>query len=145
LNDISLFCIRNKQKQETDFLVVGNDFPRLLVESKLTDDPIERYHLENVNALHNIPFAQVCLGPGIASMQKRDAYRRSPCRRITQGHLNFRYVGKAVRGNAMFVNPALAGEIRPSGMKWGSCGNVSYGGIRNPSHHRKGARRKLFT
>ena len=34
-------------------------------------------------------------------------------------------------------------EIRPSGMTKGACGNVSYGGTRNPAHNRKGAYRKL--
>ena len=79
-DDFSLFYIRNKQKQETDFLVVRNDSPWLLVESKLTDGPIERHHLENMSALQNVPFVQVCLEPGIASMQKRNAYRISACR-----------------------------------------------------------------
>ena len=79
-DDFSLFYIRNKQKQETDFLVIRNDSPWLLVESKLTDGPIERHHLENMSALHNVPFVQVCLEPGIASMQKRNAYRISACR-----------------------------------------------------------------
>ena len=34
-------------------------------------------------------------------------------------------------------------EIRPSGMKKGACGNVSYGGTRNPPHNRKGECREL--
>ena len=29
-------------------------------------------------------------------------------------------------------------EIRPSGMRGGACGNVGYGGTRNPSHKPKG-------
>jgi len=76
-DDFSLFYVRNKQKQETDFLVVRNDSPWLLVESKLTDGPVERHHLENMSALLNVPFVQVCLEPGIVSMQKRNAYRIS--------------------------------------------------------------------
>jgi len=42
-------------------------------------------------------------------------------------HLNFGCIRKAVRGNAMVANPAIAGEIRPSGMKRGAYGNVDYG------------------
>ena len=79
-DDFSLFYIRNKQKQETDFLVVRNDVPWLLVESKLGDGRIERHHLENMSALNNVPLVQVCLEPGIASMQKRNAYRISASR-----------------------------------------------------------------
>jgi len=79
-DDFSLFYIRNKQKQETDFLVVRKNSPWLLVESKLTDDRVERHHLENISALSDVPFVQVCREPGIASMQKRNAYRMSACR-----------------------------------------------------------------
>ena len=79
-DDFSLFYIRNKQKQETDFLVVRKNSPWLLVESKLTDDRVERHHLENVSALGDVPFVQVCRQSGIASMQKRNAYRMSACR-----------------------------------------------------------------
>jgi len=43
-------------------------------------------------------------------------------------HLNFDCIRKVVRGNAMVANPAIAGQIRPSGMKRGACGNVDYGG-----------------
>ena len=43
-------------------------------------------------------------------------------------HLNFGCIRKVVRGNAMVANPAIAGQIRPSGMKRGACGNVDYGG-----------------
>ena len=38
----------------------------------------------------------------------------------------------------MVANPALAGEIRPSGMKRGAWGNVAYGGTVNPPRNRKG-------
>lgn len=79
-DDFSLFYIRNKQKQETDFLVLRNDSPWLLVESKLADGPIDRHHLDNMASLGDLPLVQVCLEPGIASMQKRNAYRMSACR-----------------------------------------------------------------
>jgi hypothetical protein len=58
-------------------------------------------------------------------------------------HLSFGFIRKAVWGNAMVANRTR--EIRPSGMKRGACGNVSYGGTRNPPHNRKGACRKLST
>ncbi len=44
-------------------------------------------------------------------------------------HLSFLYTGKAVRGNAMVANPAIAGEIRLCGMKRGACGNVNKLGL----------------
>lgn len=79
-DDFCLFYIRNKQKQETDFLVVRNGAPWLLVESKLADGSIERHHFERMNALNGVPFIQVCLEPNVVSMQKRNAYRISACR-----------------------------------------------------------------
>ncbi len=42
-------------------------------------------------------------------------------------HLNFGCIRKVVRGNSMVANPAVAGEIRPSGMTLGACGNVGDG------------------
>ena len=64
----------------SDFLVVRNTAPWLLVESKLTDGPIDRHHFETMSALTNVPFIQVCMEPNVASMQKRNAYRMSACR-----------------------------------------------------------------
>ncbi len=37
-------------------------------------------------------------------------------------HLSFGCIRKAVWGNAMVTNPALAGEIRPFGKERGACG-----------------------
>ena len=78
--DFSLFYIRNKQKKETDFLVVKNGIPWLLMESKLTDSSIDKHHFDTIEALNGVPFVQVCLEPNIVSIQKRNAYRISACR-----------------------------------------------------------------
>ena len=75
-----LFYIRNKQKQETDFLVLCEKKPWLLIEAKLKDSSIDRHHFENAASLGNIPIVQVCLEPGIAAMQKKNAYRISASR-----------------------------------------------------------------
>ena len=69
--------IRNKQKQETDFLITKNDTPWLLLEAKLKDGIIDKHHLDTRLVLKNIPLIQVCRESGIASMQKRDVYRIS--------------------------------------------------------------------
>jgi len=73
----SLYYIRNKQKQETDFLIVRDDVPWLLVEAKLTDGSVDRHHFETISALNNIPFIQVCLEPNVASLEKKNVYRMS--------------------------------------------------------------------
>lgn len=75
--NFSLFYIRNKQKQETDFLIVRDSVPWLLVEAKLTDGSIDRHHFETIRALDGAPFIQVCLEPNIVSMEKRNVYRIS--------------------------------------------------------------------
>ena len=75
--DFSLFYIRNKQKQETDFLIVRGGVPWLLVEAKLTDGSVDRHHFETIKALSDIPFIQVCQQPNVASMEKRNVYRIS--------------------------------------------------------------------
>lgn len=75
--DFSMFYIRNKQKQETDFLILRDGVPWLLVEVKLTDGSIDRHHFETIRALNGIPFIQVCMSPDVASLEKRNVYRMS--------------------------------------------------------------------
>jgi len=75
-----LFYIRNKQKQETDFLITKNGEPWLLVEAKLSDGFIEPHHIHAMNALNDIPLVQICRQPHIASIQKRDIHRISAVR-----------------------------------------------------------------
>jgi hypothetical protein len=75
--DFSLYYIRNKQKQETDFLIVKDDIPWLLVEAKLTDGAIDRHHFETIKALDGVPFIQVSQQPDVVSMEKRNMYRIS--------------------------------------------------------------------
>jgi len=72
-----LFYIRNKQKQETDFLIIKNNIPWLLVEVKISDTAIAPHHMETAKVLDGIPLVQICLTPGILSMQKKDCYRIS--------------------------------------------------------------------
>ncbi len=50
--------------------------------------------------------------------------------------LSFRPPGKASQGNVRVANRTR--EIRPSGMKTGARGNVTYGGTVNPPRNRKG-------
>lgn len=79
-DDFSLCYIRNKQKQETDFLATRNGKPWLLVEAKLKDVSIDRHHFETISVLRGVPFIQVCQEPGVMSMQKKNVYRMSAAR-----------------------------------------------------------------
>ena len=75
-----LHYVRNKQKQETDFLIVRQGNPWLLVEAKLTDGPVDAHHRATAEALGNIPVVQLCLADGVAAQQKRTVYRASASR-----------------------------------------------------------------
>ncbi|MBN2144327.1 MAG: ATP-binding protein [Candidatus Aureabacteria bacterium] len=72
-----LFYIRNKQKEETDFLISKKDKPWMLIETKLKDQTIAHHHFSNAFTLGNIPFVQLCKEPGIASIQKKGFFRIS--------------------------------------------------------------------
>ena len=72
-----LSYVRNKQKQETDFLVTRDSNPWLLVEVKMTDRAIEPHHLSTRDALGGIPFVQLCHEPGVCSCQRAGVYRMS--------------------------------------------------------------------
>jgi len=76
-SQFGLNYVRNKQKQETDFLIIRDDRPWLLVEAKLSDAQAERHHESTSAALGGVPVAQVCREPGVAAMQSRRVYRLS--------------------------------------------------------------------
>jgi predicted AAA+ superfamily ATPase len=76
-DEFQLFYIRNKQKQETDFLILRDLQPWLLVEVKISDGSLAGHHFANSQALGGIPLVQVCRQPGILSQQGRVAFRMS--------------------------------------------------------------------
>jgi len=76
-DEFGLFYVRNKQKQETDFLVLRNGSPWLLAEAKLSDGPVAAHHLRTQEALRSVPFVQVCRESDVMSMQRRNVFRIS--------------------------------------------------------------------
>lgn len=68
--------IRNKQKQETDFLITREKKPWLLIEAKLKDGPVDKHHYSTAADL-KVPFVQVCKERNVASLQKKGVYRIS--------------------------------------------------------------------
>jgi hypothetical protein len=75
-----LYYVRNKQKQETDFLMTRERDPWLLIEAKVSDQPVEGHHLAAAEALGKIPVVQVCQQPGVASVQRAHVFRMSASR-----------------------------------------------------------------
>ncbi|MEA3333874.1 MAG: AAA family ATPase [Pseudomonadota bacterium] len=60
--------IRNRDGRETDFLIVRDQNPWLLVEVKLSRTAIDYHHKKNRKALGNIPFVQIVLENNIAEL-----------------------------------------------------------------------------
>lgn len=72
-----LHYIRNKEQQETDFLIVKDGVPWLLLECKSSDGPIDGHHFVTRDALGGVPLVQVCQAPGVCLLQKTGVYRIS--------------------------------------------------------------------
>jgi len=73
----ALFYIRDKEKNEIDFLITRNNKPWLLVEAKYSDSRIESHCFHIQEMLGGIPLVQVCLKENICSLQKKNVYRIS--------------------------------------------------------------------
>ena len=72
-----LRSVRNKQKEETDFLMTRENVPWLLVEAKMSDQPVEKHHLATAEALGKIPVVQVCRQNDVAIVQRESVFRLS--------------------------------------------------------------------
>lgn len=78
--EFSLSYIRDKNKRETDFLILKERKPWLMIEAKYSDAPIESQHITVSNILGGIPVVQVCFQDNVASQEKRNAFRVSASR-----------------------------------------------------------------
>jgi len=70
----ALFYIRNKHKEETDFLIVKNKTPWLLIETKLADGPLDAHHYKTQAMLKGIPLVQVCRKEDICRMERKKCF-----------------------------------------------------------------------
>lgn len=73
----TLSFVRTKDKKETDFLIVKNKTPWLLVEAKLSDTGIAGHHYKIQFALKNIPFVQICRQDNVCTIEKNNMFRIS--------------------------------------------------------------------
>ncbi len=76
----SLFYVRNREKEETDFLIVKNKAPWLLIETKISDGIIAGHHYKTQAMLGGIPLVQLCLKDGICRVESKNSYRISASR-----------------------------------------------------------------
>lgn len=81
--EFGLHYLRNKQKQETDFLIVRNRRPWMMVEAKLSDGPPPGHHETLRHALGGIPFCQVCRQSGVALRVRPGVWRVSADRLLS--------------------------------------------------------------
>ncbi|MBX7143932.1 MAG: ATP-binding protein [Oligoflexia bacterium] len=68
--EININYIKNKEKQEVDFLVTREKTPLLLIEAKLSDETPSRQALKLSAQLGNIPVLQLVDRPGVFMKRK---------------------------------------------------------------------------
>lgn len=69
LGDYKLSYLRNKEKQEVDFVITCNDTPKYMIEAKLSDTSVSPNLIKFQNLL-NIPAIQLINKPGTARLKK---------------------------------------------------------------------------
>ncbi len=74
IGDYDLRYIRNKEKEEVDFIVTDDGNPLFMIEAKLTQTAISPY-LKKFQNILNIPTIQLVNTPGIAGILKNGSNR----------------------------------------------------------------------
>jgi len=72
-----LSYIRDKNKRETDFVILKERKPWMMVEVKYSDSSVDSHHGVIAQVLGGIPVVQVCYQDGVASQEKKNIYRLS--------------------------------------------------------------------
>jgi len=75
--NLNLSYIRDKNKNETDFVIIKDRKPWLMVEAKYSDSSVDPRQNVTSQALGGIPVVQVCYQDGVASQDKKNIYRLS--------------------------------------------------------------------
>jgi len=72
-----LSYVRDKSKNETDFVIIKDRKPWLMVEAKYSDSSVDAHQGVTSQALGGIPVVQVCYQDGIASQDRKNIFRLS--------------------------------------------------------------------
>jgi uncharacterized protein len=72
--------IRDRDGKETDFLIVKESQPWMMIEVKTANSTIEYHHLKNRSILGNIPFIQITRADGVAEKRADGVYQLSASR-----------------------------------------------------------------
>ncbi len=78
--DFTLNYIRTRDGKETDFLIVRDGKPWILLEAKLSDQEMDSHHRHHARVLGGIPLVQVVREEGIARVFKPGEYHVSASR-----------------------------------------------------------------
>jgi predicted AAA+ superfamily ATPase len=63
--DFELFYLRNKEKQEIDFVIIKNKKPWLCLEAKLNETKIDHKSIDKILSFTKCPFVQVVMEAGV--------------------------------------------------------------------------------
>lgn len=80
IGNFDLHFIRDRDGRETDFLILRDKVPWLMVESKFSRSTIDYHHRKNRNVLGGIPFIQVVRQENIAEKREDGLYQMSASR-----------------------------------------------------------------
>ncbi len=72
--------LRNRDGRETDFLILRDNEPWLMVEAKLSRSVIDYHHRKNRNTLGGISFVQIVRQENIAEKRENGLYQISASR-----------------------------------------------------------------
>ena len=75
--NFSVHYVKNKTGEETDFLILKDKVPWLLLEAKLSDTRVDSHHLNTQAMLHHIPFVQVCRKNDVCRMESKNVFQIS--------------------------------------------------------------------
>lgn len=80
IGNFELYYVRTRDGKESDFLIVSNGKPWLLMEAKLTPGAIARHHFTQAEELGGIPFIQIVREEGVAEQRQTKVWQISASR-----------------------------------------------------------------
>ena len=80
IGNFDLHFIRDRDGKETDFLILRENEPWLMLEAKFSRSAIDYHHRKNRNILGGIPFIQVVRQENVAEKREGGLYQMSASR-----------------------------------------------------------------
>ncbi len=80
IGDFTLHFIRDRDGRETDFLILRDQEPWMLIETKLSRSSIEYHHRKIRSLLGDIPFIQIVREDGVAEKREQGVYQMAASR-----------------------------------------------------------------